>query len=376
LTLHKILIFTDWYVPAYKAGGPVTSIKNLVKLLRKDFDFFVVCGDRDLGDTKPYADLGINEWQKGINGEQILYLAPNNCTKKIYNNIIEVIKPNTIYYNSLFSKNFTLKPILYYSNTGIKSFLSPRGMLHPAAFKIKKIKKLFFINVVKRLPLFKKVIFLATDETEKKHILRHGFKNSIKILPNIPDLDLIEIPLKSKTIFNKAITVSRIAPEKNSLLALEAIGKIKNPISYTWIGDSKDKVYFDVFMKKAKTLPSNITFNYLGALPKALITENLFKNDIFFLPTLGENFGHAIYEALALGLPCVISNKTPFQSIEKSLAGFICEPNDMEGFITSLNKLFKLQDEASINLYQTNARNIAQDSFDAENAALQYKEVW
>lgn len=375
MTLHKILIFTDWYIPAFKAGGPITSIKNLVKLLSQDFDCYIVCGDRDLGDDEPFKDISTNEWIIGKNGEHILYLNTLNCTQKNYNKIIQEVKPKVIYYNSLFSKNFTLKPLLYYRNKGIASFLSPRGMLHPAAFEIKNTKKQFFINILKRLPLFKKVIFLATDEIEKAHIVSHGFKNPVKIVPNVPDLQLVSFSILPKQTLNKIITVSRIAPEKNSLLALETISKLTEPVTFTWIGDSKDNNYLDSFLQLANALPANITFKYLGALPKQTIIEELMANDIFFLPTLGENFGHAIYEALALGLPCVISNKTPFQSLEKDQAGFISHPNDSEGFKGALSNLLNL-DIKTILLFQTNAKNVASRSFDREEAIKDYRVVW
>ena len=50
----RILIFIDWFLPAYKAGGPIRSIANLVDNLHADFDFYIVTGDRDLGDKNPF----------------------------------------------------------------------------------------------------------------------------------------------------------------------------------------------------------------------------------------------------------------------------------------------------------------------------------
>ena len=63
LNLNKpvILIFIDWYLPAYKAGGPVRSIANLVENLKNDFIFKIVTGDRDLGDTKPFEQVTKNQ---------------------------------------------------------------------------------------------------------------------------------------------------------------------------------------------------------------------------------------------------------------------------------------------------------------------------
>jgi len=51
----KILIAIDWYRPAHKAGGPITSIENLVDLLGDEphLEFYVVCGVFDYGEQQP-----------------------------------------------------------------------------------------------------------------------------------------------------------------------------------------------------------------------------------------------------------------------------------------------------------------------------------
>ena len=57
----KILLFTDWYEPGYKAGGPIQACKNVVSVLKEQYDFYIICSDRDLGETSPYrAYLSIN----------------------------------------------------------------------------------------------------------------------------------------------------------------------------------------------------------------------------------------------------------------------------------------------------------------------------
>ena len=38
----KILVFIDWYKPAYKAGGPISSVYNLTELLGDEIQFYIV----------------------------------------------------------------------------------------------------------------------------------------------------------------------------------------------------------------------------------------------------------------------------------------------------------------------------------------------
>ena len=37
----KVVICYDYFLPAYKAGGPIQSISNIVKNLHDFYDFFI-----------------------------------------------------------------------------------------------------------------------------------------------------------------------------------------------------------------------------------------------------------------------------------------------------------------------------------------------
>ena len=50
----KILLFTDWYEPGYKAGGPIQSTRNFVVAMHELYSISVITSDTDLGETKPY----------------------------------------------------------------------------------------------------------------------------------------------------------------------------------------------------------------------------------------------------------------------------------------------------------------------------------
>ena len=56
-----ILAAIDWYLPAYRAGGPIRSLSNVVAALGGDIDFRIVCGNRDLG-SKADLDVSNSTW--------------------------------------------------------------------------------------------------------------------------------------------------------------------------------------------------------------------------------------------------------------------------------------------------------------------------
>ncbi|MCC7051520.1 MAG: glycosyltransferase, partial [Bacteroidia bacterium] len=65
---------------------------------------------------------------------------------------------------------------------------------------------------------------------------------------------------------------------------------------------------------------------------------------IFFFPTLHENFGHVISEALIAGCYILLSNHTPWNDLKEFKAGNSISLNDIEMFVKTLQDLL-LQDE-------------------------------
>lgn len=55
-----VVIACDWFDPAFRAGGPVRSLVNLVDLLHSDYNFRIICGNQDYGSEEPLViDTGV-----------------------------------------------------------------------------------------------------------------------------------------------------------------------------------------------------------------------------------------------------------------------------------------------------------------------------
>src|SRR5207237_2843779 len=52
------------------------------------------------------------------------------------------------------------------------------------------------------------------------------------------------------------------------------------------------------------------------------VSEVLASYDLFFMPTLNENFGHALLESLAAGCPLLTSDETPWRGLAAAGAGW------------------------------------------------------
>ena len=48
----KVLVPIPWFAPAFKAGGPVQSVVNMLKHCSELLNFYIVTADADIDGTK------------------------------------------------------------------------------------------------------------------------------------------------------------------------------------------------------------------------------------------------------------------------------------------------------------------------------------
>ena len=352
---NKILIFIDWFLPGYKAGGPIKSVNSIISELSVFFKFYVVTGDRDLGDESSYKDVVLNNW---IQKEKynIIYLTKDKQTKKTYRKLIEEIKPNTIYFNSLFSYKFTILPLItvkLYRKHSIKKIIAPRGMFGEGAMKIKYRKKVFFLYLCKLIGFFENVIWHASSDYEKKDIIENINANSIvKIAPNLSRKITEEWTYKEKKRGElNLFFLSRISKTKNLHYALKILQSIKEErINFYVIGTKEDVFYFNKCMNDVDKLTNNIKFYYLGEVENTKIHNIISKFHFLFLPTLHENFGHVIAESLQAGCPVIISDQTIWRDLEQKGVGWDISLENEVKFIDVIKYCSKMTSEEYNNM--------------------------
>ena len=239
----KILIFSDWYAPAFKGGGPIRSIVNLVDALKQEYDFYVFTADTDFGESSPMPDIIVNQWLVQ-DGTHVYYYSKGMMTYKKVKSVIKEINPHRIYLNSMFSNMF--KPILagYQSE---KIIVAPRGMLSASALAVKPIKKFLYLWFLRTFGFAKYLQFHATSEKEVKDIQRI-FPNarSIIVAGNIPVRVEEAIPQAIKTANNlQLVFTGRMHPIKNLHYLLQALKHVKGHIILNIIATQEDNGYLD-----------------------------------------------------------------------------------------------------------------------------------
>ena len=356
----KVLILAGYYEPSVKGGGPIQSLKNLVDNLSNKLDFYIVAMDRDLGDDKPFPNVETNKWISGGKAK-IFYIDPVKLTWKKISDIINSVDYDVMYLNSFFSYKFSIVPLLLKKIKKIPQkpvILAPRGQFSPGALGLKSWKKKLYIKITKALGLYKNIIWHATAENEREDIEAvFGKDANIRIASNLTANYMTlryEKNIKKEKGELKIVFISRIHPNKNLKKALELLKCIDGKIDFNIYGPIEDKTYWEDCKKMIEDLPQNIKVSYKGIVAHDKVIDIFKQHHIFLFPTLGENFGHVISEALIGGCPVIISNQTPWKNLEQKQVGWDISLCDENRFINAIQYCVNLSNE-QYNILSKNA---------------------
>ena len=347
----KVLALVDWYLPGYKAGGPIRSVSNMIAHLGDDLDFSVVTTDTDYGETMPYPDAKSDQWNKLPDGTRVYYFSSRRLSYSGVKKILRSEEYDILYLNSFFSVYFTLVPLIL-TKWFIKPkrvILAPRGMLSPGALKLKSTKKKLFIFISKLLGLYSHVVWHSSANLEADEI-RSVFGNSIniKIAGNLVQKQVAELKEMSKMSGEMTLVfASRIARKKNLLGVFELLRKIDNTgnLSFDIYGPVDERDYWRQCQREMADMPEHVKVKYRGEVNNADLQQFLSDYHFMILPTLGENFGHIILESLSAGTPVIISDTTPWRDLEQSKAGWDLKLDDTSGFVKVLERCIAMNED-------------------------------
>ena len=370
----KILITHPWFLPAYKAGGPIQSLANICRNLKNDYSFYIICSNKDHLEDHPLTSIVPDEWNDFENGTaHVFYLSGSNSKIRKIKDLVKTVQPDFIFINGLYSPLYTIAAL--YSKNG-KKILSPRGMLHPGALSQKSYKKRIYLAFLKMIGVKKKVVFHATDQQEKDYINTvFGMDAKVSIAQNFPNQLKPNSNILNTNGVLKMVSIALISPMKNHAIVLEGLKAISSQIEYDIYGPVKDAVYWEKCVQIMSELPANIKVTYKGSIEPAHVTQVLTKYHYLVQPSKSENFGHSLYEALSCGLPIITSHFTPWNRLEENKAGWnvdILNPDSM----TDVLKKAVLVNRNDYAEWSRSAKQFAKNQVDFEKIKKQYKSLF
>lgn len=315
----NILCVSDYFLPGFLGGGPITTLANMRKQLSEQVTLSIFTRDRDLGSTTPYPGIVANQWIETPDGP-IFYASPDNFGAGGMLRSLATRNFDIVYLNSFFSPKGSIFPLIALRriNPRLPVLLAPRGEFSLGALAIKRYKKKIFLAISQFMDLHRDVFWHASTPIEADDI-RRIFPDAAKRIFVAADPVLAELPGSELSAAKKEdgrlriAFVSRISPKKNLDGLIRILATVSLPVRLDIFGPIEDETYWKYCTELISNLPGNIQVVEHGPVKPESVTSTFAQCDLFAFPTHGENFGHVIFEALRAGTPVIVSNQTPWQ---------------------------------------------------------------
>ncbi len=336
-----ILVITGGYFPGVDFGGIATSRYNFSQALGDDYDIAIVTRNHDYKTATPYENIkdGWNEYGKG----RVLYLSDEDFCEKSFLKIIEETAPIVMYLSG------TITSYFYFNKDAIRAakkknvpvLLTPDGDVCTNAMRIKAFKKFTAAAICRLTGAFRDVWFQSTSDDEARNLALYlGVrKERIALLSNLPSQVKPRDGYKKPRGCLNLVFSSRIHPKKNLYYALELVSKLKALVTFDIYGSMEDNQYWQKCEEVISSMPENVKVSYKGRVDANQAREVARDYDAFLFPTLSENYGYVIEEALLCGCPVIIScGTTPWDDVDGN-GGAALDLETPDAFVAELNKI-------------------------------------
>ena len=166
------------------------------------------------------------------------------------------------------------------------------------------------------------------------------------------------------------LSVGRISPVKNTLDLLKLFDQQNENLSL--IGTPDDVDYHQLCKAIAAR---NEGVKLIGGVGPDQISEHYLRSKFSISMTTGENFGHAIIEALSHGCPVIISDRTPWNDLEEQGAGWVIPLEDENRWQQVLKEASEIDPERYSEM-SANAVAYVKRKFDLNQLREQYLELF
>ncbi len=328
-----VLVLLGCFREEHEATGPNQSMLGMARLLGHRFRFRVLA-------EEPAPAL--SGWTK-VGGVEQRALRQGRLGARGLRAALRATPHDILVMNSIFCRQLTI-PALLMRRLGLvprkPALLAPRGEFSPGALALKPGRKRFYLKVLRRLRLLDGVAIQATTDDEAA-MIRQAFPAAEIVLgPNVRTL----APLPPHAAGDPSAPLriaflSRIDRKKNLDFALRCLARSGIQADFSIYGPVTHDDYWVECQRLIAGMPDTVRVTYHGAVGQQAVPEELARHDLFFLPTRGENYGHAIVDALAAGLPVLLSDQVPWRGLAEAGAGWALPLDDEAGFVAALREM-------------------------------------
>ena len=322
----RILHVTPAYFPATFWGGPIFSTRMICDEMAKRSGMSVTVLTTDS------AGRRVSERVDPC-GAQMAY--PVIYTRRLAGQSVApgllwhlplcVWRSDVVHVTSTY--NFPVLPAMLMARLMGKPVIwSPRGAIQATeewADSPRKGLKRVFHRLARRLAPTRWVMHV-TAESERLAVSRSLQGAECALIPNAVDVPDV-LPRAAWTPGDpiRLLFLSRLHPKKGLDRLLDAMFDLPATVTLDICG-SGDPDYTATLRRRAADLGGRVRL--LGEVHGAAKAQAFGNADLFVLPSFSENFGIAVAEALAHGLPVLTTTATPWADLEARGCGLSIDP--------------------------------------------------
>ncbi len=320
----RVLAISQSFAPGFR-GGSIQALSFMAEHLGRRCEFLVVARDRDPGADTPLPGITVDTWT--THGHARAFYATHRHGPQLVAALVRATRPDVIFLNSVFATgSVSLLALRRLGFVRVPVVLAPEGELAPGALAQKPWRKRLFLGLARATALWRDVVFVARDANEARDI-RHVWPGAGTpvVLPCLGPAEprACAAPRDKVTGAATLLYLSRITPKKHLAFLLEVLqAGVPGDLELAIVGPVDDAGYWTRCQALMATLPESVRATWHGeALPDD-VPAWLSRAHALALPSLGENYGYVVAEALEAGRPVLVSDRTPWRDLQAAGAGW------------------------------------------------------
>lgn len=357
-------------------GGPSRSVPETCEALaERGLDVSLVAlRFRDEGELVP---LPRNVEIKLANGRRLglLRQVMSRDFGRALNEVVCTRKPTVLHDHGVWlTSNHVAVKIARRASVPI--VIAPRGMLSDWALGQRRWLKKVAWRAYQEANLMNASVIHATSDDEARDVRRLGITRPVALVPNGVDAGHFtfrtELPAAAAT--RTALFLSRLHPKKGIENLVDAWAVVRPDNWRLEICGPSPAAYRTALERRIRRRGLSECVQILDEVDDEGRRRTYAAASLFVLPTLSENFGIVIAEALASGLPVITTKAAPWGELVRHRCGWWVETG-VPGLVTALREAIELP-AASLSEMGRRGRHLVETYYSWESAAASLHEVY
>lgn len=375
----KILHVIPSYEPAWAFGGTVTATSQLCRALasqRIDVTVYTTNADGKGG----HLEVPLNQHLE-IGGVKVSYFHCDFAVNKAFysRGLSKRLKETSLDFDLVHVSaiwQWIQVDVYKICKTFRKPYMvSTHGSFSPWPWRQSPLKKKLYWHLFGRKTVkSSRAIHFTTQEERLKSFSTVPLLTKIPnfVIPNGIDIKKprkkVDIRQRLRIQDDRAVLlyIGRIHRKKGIHFVLQALKKLNDKkFLFLIIGKKEDDGYVRYLNKLSKELANSVIWH--EPVPGDEVWDYYFSSNLFVLPSYDENFGMVVVEAMACGLPVLISKNVGIWREVKADGAGLAANQDVDEIASILKNLIK--DEKLLKQMSENARKSSENRFDIDKVA-------